>query len=88
MAVVSEISTDIDTLIQNEQKALVRECFGEIWEELTLEELNSALIAEVLIESSLKKLMAEKGDSAAINVLDKLKQKVDFGILMDSRVLQ
>ncbi|MEM9279851.1 MAG: hypothetical protein AAGA76_14885, partial [Pseudomonadota bacterium] len=65
----SEVPEDIDALIENEKRSLVEECFREVWTELTDEGIDPSVVAEVFVESALKRLVSERGDEQASKLL-------------------
>ena len=83
-----EVSQDIDTLIENEKRALVEECFREVWAELTEEAIDPALIAETFIESALKRLVVERGNEQASKLLAHFRELDEMGFLPSTRTLQ
>ena len=61
----TNIADDLDTLIEKEKRALIEECFHEVWTELTDEDIDPGLIAEVFAEAVLKRVTAERVPSAS-----------------------
>ena len=84
----SEIPEDIDILINNEKRALVEECFLEVWTELTEEGIDPAVIAEIFVEAALKRLVREKGNEHASRLLAHFRELDEMGFLPPTRTLQ
>ena len=78
----------ISDMIEREKRNLVRESLNEVWEALLLEDVNPAVIAEVITEASLKRLAAEQSDEPAIQLLDRLQTLCEMGLVPENRVLQ
>jgi len=88
VSVRSEICTDLDKLIEDEKRALVRECFSDVWEELSEEGVEIGMVAEVFIESALKKLVSERGNKEASKLIAHFKQMDEMGFLPERHTLQ
>lgn len=84
----SNTNDNIDELIEKEKRALALECFREVWSELSEEGIDSAVIAEVFVESALKQLVLEKGNQRASELLAHFRELDEMGFLPSTRTLQ
>ena len=84
----SEQGIDLSSLIENEKRALARECFFEMWEELSEEELEPEIIAEECVEAALKRLVAERGHQVVSQLISHFKQLDEMGLIPEKRSLQ
>ena len=87
-AMKSNTTENIDDLIEKEKRALAEECFREVWSELFDEGVDSAVIAEVFVESALKQLVIERGNERASKLLAHFRELDEMGFLPSSRTLQ
>lgn len=81
-------SASIKQLIENEKRELVRECFLETWEELSLEGIDPEIIAEIFIDAALKRLISQGGGQEASNLITHFKQLDETGFLAGRHTLQ
>lgn len=88
MSVTIEKNRSLEDLIENEKRALVRECFSEVWEELRLEDIEPKAIAEIFIDAALKRLIDERGDKEATRLIAHFKELNDVGFLTQTHSLQ
>lgn len=84
----SNTNDNIDELIEKEKRALALECFREVWSELSEEGIDSAVIAEVFVESALKQLVLERGNQRASELLAHFRELDEMGFLPSTRTLQ
>jgi len=56
---------EIDAMILEEKKSIAKEYFSEIWEAAAADGIEPKLMAETLIQNSLKQLAEARGDDAA-----------------------
>lgn len=84
----SQTADDIDTLIENEKRALAEECFREVWNELTDEGIDANIIAEVFVEAALKRLVDERGNDQASKLISHFKELDEMGFLPSNRTIQ
>jgi len=82
------LADDLDTLIENEKRALIEECFHEVWTELVEEDIDAGLVAEVFAEAVLKRLTVERGSQQASKVIAHLNELDQMGFLPLVRTLQ
>ncbi len=88
MSVAIKSSASLKQLIANEKRELVRECFREVWEELSLEDIEPDMIAEVFIDSALKRLISERGGQEASKLIAHFKELDEIGFLPGRHTLQ
>lgn len=81
-------NSDLSELIEQEKRALARECFNEMWDELTDEHLGPEMIAEECVEAALQRLVAERGEHVATKLISHFKQLDEMGLLPENRSLQ
>ncbi len=84
----TDIGEDLDTLIENEKRALIEQCFREVWAELTDEDIEPGLVAEVFAEATLKRLAKERGGEKASKLIAHLIELDEMGFLPPERTLQ
>lgn len=85
---ISDIPQNLDALIEKEKKALAREYFMDLWDEIELENLETELIVEVFVQESLEKLAKEKGMEKASRLISYFKDMDELGILPSRHTLQ
>lgn len=81
-------SKSLDELIQIEMRALAAEYFEDVWKDVIAEDLDIQLIAEVFIESALKKVTQERGEITASELVSHFNKMDEIGFLPEARVLQ
>ena len=83
-----EENLDLDELIKVEMRALASEYIRDTWREVTVEDLDTKMVAQVFIEQSLKHVAKELGEHHASSILDQLRKMEETGFLAEERVLQ
>ena len=79
---------DLDALIQIEMRALADEYIGETWREVSIEDLDTKMVAQVFIEHCLKHIAKELGEHQASEVLADINKLEKVGFLAEDRTLQ
>lgn len=82
------VPKNIDELIDQEMRALAGEYFEDIWKDIELEDLDIQMVAEVFIEKTLKKIVAERGEACASKLVSHFHAMDEIGFLPDARILQ
>ena len=79
---------DIEELMKVEMRALANEYICETWREVSIEDLDTKMVAQVFIEESLKHVAKELGEQHASNLLAQVRKMEEIGFLAEDRVLQ
>lgn len=82
------IPENLDDLIQREKKALAKEYFADIWEDIQAEDLGTDLIVEVFVQEAIERLATERGIEEVSKLISHLKNLDELGILSLQRTLQ
>jgi hypothetical protein len=70
---------DIDAIIAEEQRVFARESLHEAWADAISEGVDNAILAEAAIATALEKIVADRGEEAARQLLDTMGRKLTAG---------
>lgn len=79
---------DLETLIADEKKAIILQMFYDLWEEASEQEIEPELVAEILVEGSIRQLVTKNGDGEAGRMLSHLRKLDDHGAFLSRITLQ
>lgn len=79
---------DLQSLITDEKKAVIQQMFFDLWEEAYEQEIDAELVAEILIEGSIRELVAKNGENETSRVLTKLRELDEQGAFLPRITLQ
>lgn len=70
---------DIDTLIREQKRLLASEQQEEAWADARSVGIEAEIVAEAAIETAFLELVAERGETAALDLLEATREKVVAG---------
>ena len=81
-------SSDLDDLIVAEKKQVAIEYHNEAWADGISDGIEAEILAETAIATAVTELVRRYGESDVLELLDKLRQRVEFGEFRAERALQ
>lgn len=79
---------DLKTQIADEKKAIIQQMFLDLWEEAGEQGIEPELIAEILVEASIRELVTKYGDGEADRMLAHLRKLDEHGAFLPQITLQ
>ncbi|MET0259035.1 MAG: hypothetical protein ABW179_10695 [Methylobacterium sp.] len=80
--------SDLDDLIVAEKKQVAIEYHNEAWADGISDGIEAEILAETAIATAVTELVRRYGESDVLELLDKLRQRVEFGEFRAERALQ
>ncbi|MEN3791435.1 hypothetical protein [Fulvimarina sp. MAC3] len=80
--------SELDEIIQAEKKQVALEYHNEAWADGISEGIESEILAETALSTAMIELVRLYGESHAIEMLDDLRQRVEFGEFRANRTFQ
>ena len=81
-------SSDLDDLIVAEKKQVAIEYHNEAWADGISDGIEAEILAETAISTAVTELVRRSGESDVLELLDQLRQRVEFGEFRAERALQ
>lgn len=80
--------SDLDEMIAREKKLVAIEYQNEAWADGISEGIEAEILAEAAFSTALTELIRSCGEEAAVALLDKMRDNVNSGAFLPSRILQ
>ncbi|MER0237963.1 hypothetical protein [Fulvimarina sp. MAC8] len=80
--------SELDEIIQAEKKQVALEYHNEAWADGISEGIESEILAETALSTAMIELVRLYGEAHAIEMLDDLRQRVEFGEFRANRTFQ
>ena len=80
--------SDLDDLIVAEKKQVAIEYHNEAWADGISDGIEAEILAETAIATAVTELVRRYGESDVLELLDQLRQRVEFGEFRAERALQ
>ena len=81
-------SSELDEMIVAEKKQVAIEYHNEAWADGISDGIEAEILAETAIATAVTELVRRYGESDVLELLDKLRQRVEFGEFRAERALQ
>jgi hypothetical protein len=72
-------SRDLDALVKEEKRLVAADCQEEAWADARLQGIEADIIAEAAIETAFEELVSEMGEEVALDLLEKIRDRVVSG---------
>lgn len=79
-------ATDIDALVREEKRLTAVESHSEAWAEGLSAGIETEIIAEAALETAFGEMLRANGETAALALLDRMRDKVIAGVLLPERL--
>lgn len=79
---------DLDELIAHEKKQAAIEYQHEAWADGISEGIEPEILAEAAFTNALTEILRNSGEDAALDLIDKLREKIIAGEFLSNRILQ
>lgn len=72
-------SEELDALVKEEKRLVATDCQEEAWADARLQGIEADIIAEAAVETALFELVDEMGEDTALDLLEKIRERVISG---------
>ena len=79
---------DLQSLIADEKKAVIQQMFFDLWEEAYEQGIEAEVVAEILVEGSIRELVAKNGEDESSRILTDLGKLEEQGAFLPRITLQ
>lgn len=85
---MKKLSYDLKAQIAEEKKAIIQQMFADLWDEANEQGIEPELIAEILVENSIRELVTKYGDGETGRMLTRLQKLDEHGAFLPQITLQ
>jgi hypothetical protein len=73
------MSADLDEMIQHEQRLEALRSHGEAWAACIRQGIDTGILADTALFTALHELIRNNGEKAALEMVDRLKRRIECG---------